>query len=261
MADEMTFWDHLDELRKVVVRVLVLVLAVGIVAFFFKEALFSLLLAPTKSDFVLFRWIGRLASLFHRPPLTLEDCPVSLISTQLTSQFVIHMSAALMTGVVLCTPYIVYQVFRFVSPALYADERLYARQTLVWAFLLFFAGVVLNYLLIFPLSFRFLATYQVSTEVANTFTLQSYMQTLFVLSLLMGLMFELPVLCRLFARLGFLTADFMRKYRRHAIIVILLVAAIITPTGDVFTLSLVSLPILLLYELSIGVVARTEVAS
>jgi sec-independent protein translocase protein TatC len=127
-----------------------------------------------------------------------------------------------------------------------------------WGYLLFMLGVLLNYFLIFPLTFRFLGTYQVSALVENTITLTSYVDTLMMLSLMMGIVFEIPILSWLFAKLGFLTSSFMKKYRRHAIVLILIVAAFITPTSDVFTLMLVSLPMYLLYEISIGVVKRTE---
>jgi sec-independent protein translocase protein TatC len=158
----------------------------------------------------------------------------------------------------LASPYIIYQLFRFVSPALYANERRYVVQMTFWGYLLFMLGVLLNYFLIFPLTFRFLGTYQVSALVENTITLTSYVDTLMMLSLMMGIVFEIPILSWLFARLGFLTSSFMKKYRRHAIVLILIVAAFITPTSDVFTLTLVSLPMYLLYEISISVVKRTE---
>ena len=128
----------------------------------------------------------------------------------------------------------------------------------IWGYLLFMIGVLLNYFLIFPLTFRFLGTYQVSETVVNTITLTSYVDTLMMLSLMMGIVFEIPILSWLFAKLGFLTSSFMKHYRRHAIVIILVIAAIITPTSDVFTLSLVALPMYLLYEISIGVVKGTE---
>jgi sec-independent protein translocase protein TatC len=181
---------------------------------------------------------------------------VELISTRLTSQFMIHASTAFYAGLVVASPYVTYQVFRFISPALYERERGYASRVIILAFLLFFAGILLNYFLIFPLSFRFLATYQVAGEVRNLFTLASYAGTFVTLSLVMGLLFEIPVISWLLARLGLLTAGYMRRYRRHAVVSILIVAAIITPTTDIFTLLLVSLPVYLLYEASISIVRR-----
>ena len=227
-----TFWDHLEELRRVLFKVVGAVMVLMVVAFCFKDELFAVVLAPQQSDFIVYRWLGA------------ESFQVQLINTQLASQFITHMKVACYAGILLASPYIIYQLFRFVSPALYANERRYVVQ--------------LNYFLIFPLTFRFLGTYQVSALVENTITLTSYVDTLMMLSLMMGIVFEIPILSWLFAKLGFLTSSFMKKYRRHAIVLILIVAAFITPTSDVFTLTLVSLPMYLLYEISIGVVKRTE---
>lgn len=242
----LTFWDHLEELRKVLFRIVGAVVVFMVVAFCFKEELFAVVLAPQHSDFVLYRW------------LEAEAFQVQLINTQLASQFITHMKVACYAGILLASPYIIYQLFRFVSPALYANERKYVLQVTFWGYLLFMMGVLLNYFLIFPLTFRFLGTYQVSEMVQNTITLISYVDTMMMLCLMMGIVFEIPILSWLFAKLGFLTSKFMKNYRRHAIVLILVIAAFITPTSDVFTLSLVSLPMYLLYEISIGVVKRTE---
>ena len=168
------------------------------------------------------------------------------------------MKAAFCVGALLASPYILYQLFRFVSPALYSNERRYALRVVVGGYVMFLVGVAISYFLIFPLTFRFLGTYQVSGEVENLIALPSYISTLLTMSLAMGLVFEIPMLAWLFAKLGFLSAPFMRHYRRHAIVLILVVAAIITPTSDVFTLSLVALPMWLLYEASIFIVKRTN---
>ena len=181
---------------------------------------------------------------------------VQLINTGLAQQFVIHMKTALCVGVLCASPYIMYQLFCFVSPALYTNERKYVRRVLGGGYLMFTLGVVVSYLLIFPLTFRFLGTYQVSGEVSNLITLDSYISTLVTMCLAMGIVFEIPVLSWLFAKLGFISAGFMRKYRKHAFVIILVVAAIITPTSDIFTMSVVALPIWLLYEASILLVKK-----
>lgn len=168
------------------------------------------------------------------------------------------MKTALCVGVLCASPYILYQLFRFVSPALYANEKKYVVRMVGGGYIMFMAGVAISYFLIFPLTFRFLGTYQVSGEVENMIALQSYISTLMTMSLTMGIVFEFPVLSWLFAKLEFLSADFMRKYRKHAVVIILVVAAIITPTSDVFTLSLVALPMWILYEISILIVNRTN---
>lgn len=246
MQGGLTFWDHLEELRRVLFRVVGAVMVLMVVAFCFKDGLFAVVLAPQNPDFVLYRWLG--AKTFQ----------VQLINTQLAAQFITHMKVACYAGILLASPYIIYQLFRFVSPALYVNERKYVMQVTFWGYLLFMMGVLLNYFLIFPLTFRFLGTYQVSGSVVNTITLTSYVDTMMMLNLMMGIVFEIPILSWLFAKLGFLTSAFMKNYRRHAIVLILVIAAFITPTSDVFTLSLVSLPMYLLYEISIGVVKRTE---
>lgn len=242
----MTFWDHLEELRKVLFRVVGAVMVLMVIAFCFKDGLFQVVFAPQNPDFILYRWLNA------------EAFRVQLINTQLASQFITHMKVACYAGIILASPYIIYQLFRFVSPALYANERKYVVKVTFWGYVLFMMGVLLNYFLIFPLTFRFLGTYQVSELVENTITLTSYVDTLMMLSLMMGIVFEIPILCWLFAKLGFLNSAFMKHYRRHAIVLILVIAAFITPTSDVFTLSLVALPMYLLYEISIGVVKNTE---
>ncbi len=167
------------------------------------------------------------------------------------------MKATLCAGILCASPYILYQLFRFVSPALYVNERKYVVRVVGGGYAMFALDVAVSYFLIFPLTFRFLGTYQVSGEVENIIALQSYISTLMTMSLAMGLVFEIPILSWLFAKLGLLSDGFMRKYRKHAIVVILVVAAIITPTSDVFTLSLVALPMWLLYEISILIVNKT----
>ena len=182
---------------------------------------------------------------------------MQLINTGLAQQFIIHMKTALCAGVLCASPYILYQLFRFVSPALYANERKYVVRVVGGGYALFVVGVLVSYFLIFPLTFRFLGTYQVSGEVANLITLDSYISTLVLMCLSMGIVFEIPIYHAV-VKLGFLSADFMRRYRKHAIVIILVVAAVITPTSDVFTLSLVALPMWLLYEVSILLVDRVK---
>ena len=215
----------------------------AIVAFAMKTEVFSIVLAPTKSDFITYRWF----SLFG----DIADFNLNLINTQLTSQFSVHMQVSIIIGIICVSPYILYSIFAFVSPALYENERKYARLLVVAGYIMFMIGVALCYFLIFPLTIRFLGNYQVSDDVANIITLSSYIDTLTMLTMMLGIVFELPILCMLLGKMGILTADFMKEYRRHAIVIILIVAAIITPTTDVMTLMLVTLPIYLLYEISI----------
>lgn len=237
-----TFWEHLDVLRSVIVRSLLVVGIAAVAAFLLKEPLFRVVLAPSSSQFFVYQWLG------------VEPFSLHLMNTGLAEQFMIHMKTALYVGLLAASPYVLYELFGFVSPALYANERRYSRWIVVSAYLMFMLGTAVNYLLIFPLTVRFLGTYQVSPEVTNMLTIQSYTDTLIGLSLVMGVVFELPVVCGLMGHIGVLSAAMMKEYRRHAIVAILVVAAIITPTTDIFTLIVVALPIYLLYEASIGIV-------
>lgn len=255
---EMTFWDHLDELRKVFFHIATAVIFLACIAFIFKDFLFDIILAPQRSDFILYRFFNQLAVNLAMPSLAAGDFHVDLINTQLTSQFMIHMSVALYAGILLASPYIIYTLFGFISPALHAAERRTCVKILVPAFLLFITGVLLNYYVIFPLSFRFLATYQVSEVVTNMISLSSYISSFTMLSLLLGAAFEIPIIAYLLAKLHLITAAMLKKFRKHSLVGILVVAAIITPTSDVFTLLLVSAPLYLLYEFSIIVVSRTN---
>ncbi|MGM9693758.1 MAG: twin-arginine translocase subunit TatC [Alloprevotella sp.] len=248
-SDGMTFWEHLDELRSALLRTLAVTLATGIVAFCFRDLLFDIVLAPRTSDFITYRWLNQVCDALGTVPP--PHFAVSLINTGLAEQFVIHVKTSLCVGVLCASPYILYELFRFVSPALYANERRVAGLVVGSGYAMFMLGVMVSYLLIFPLTFRFLGTYQVSADVANMVTLQSYMSTLIMMCLTLGLVFEMPVILRLLSQRGFVTSAFLRRYRRHAIVIILIVAAVITPTSDVFTLLLVSLPMWLLYEFSI----------
>lgn len=248
-ADSMTFWEHLDELRAVIIKVLAVTVLAGIAAFCLKEKVFDLVLAPRSSDFLTYRALEWVCARLHVSPP--ESFAVSLVNTGLAEQFMIHIKTAMCVGVLCASPYILYRIFRFISPALYAGEKRYALWIAGSGYVMFMIGVSVSYLVIFPLTFRFLGTYQVTSDVANMITLQSYMSALIMMCLTLGIVFEMPVIIWLLSRMGLITAGFLRTYRRHAIVAILIVAAIITPTSDVFTLTLVSLPMYLLYELSI----------
>lgn len=252
----MTFWEHLDILRASVIKIVLMVVVCAVAAFFFKDELFSVVLAPKDSDFIIYRLFDSLNTVFSSGKA--DDFSVQLINTGLAEQFLIHMKVAMYAGLLVASPYVIYVLFSFISPALYENERKYSSRIIVSGYIMFVLGVLISYFLIFPLTFRFLGTYQVSSDVANMITLQSYIDTLTMMTLLMGILFELPVLCWLLGKLGILSAAFMSRFRRHAIVVILIIAAIITPTSDIFTLLLVAMPVWFLYEISIFVVAATN---
>ena len=243
-SGQATFWEHLDELRWAIIRSLVVVVVFGVVFFCLKDQLFSVVLAPRSSDFITYRLIGA------------DNLDIHLMNTGLTEQFMTHMRVAIYAGLLLGLPYVLYELFRFVSPGLYRGERRAAVWIVCSSYGMFLLGTAVNYFIIFPFTVRFLGTYQVSADVANMLTLQSYIDTLVTMSFVMGIIFELPVVCTILGRMGFINGRLMSRYRRHAIVAILVVAAIITPTTDVFTLMIVSLPIWLLYEFSILLVRR-----
>lgn len=247
MSEQATFWEHLDELRGVIIRSLVVTAVASVICFCLKDWLFDIVLAPRSSDFISYRLLG------------IEDYfELSLMNIGLTEQFMTHMRVAIYAGLLLASPYVLYQLFGFIAPALYRNERQAAIWISVSAYVMFIVGTLVDYLLIFPLTVRFLGTYQVSPDVANMLTLQSYIDTLISMSFVMGAIFELPVVCTILGRLGLLNRMMMTAYRRHSIVAILVVAAIITPTTDAFTLLVVALPVWLLYEVSILLVPKTK---
>ena len=250
-----SFWEHLDVLRTAIMKIVIVAVVFGIAAFFFKEQLFDVVLAPKDDRFITYQLLNRIAAWAGD---SMDSFSIRLINTGLAQQFIIHMKTALCAGVLCTSPYILYQLFRFVSPALYDNERKYATRMVGGGYAMFSLGVLVSYFLIFPLTFRFLGTYQVSGDVDNLISLDSYISTLVMMCLAMGVVFEIPILSWLFAKLGFLSAEFMRKYRKHAIVIILAVSAIITPTSDVFTLSLVAFPMWILYEVSIWIVKNSK---
>ena len=245
-TENKSFWEHLEDLRGSLIRILAAMFIFSIMAFCFKDLLFKIVLAPKDSSFFMYKLFGG------------GDFSIQLMNIGLTEQFMIHLKTAFAFGILMASPYIIKVLFDFVRPALYEKERKHSVSIVFAAYLMFLVGVAANYLFIFPLTVRFLGTYQVSDQVNNMLTLQSYMDTLLMMSIVFGVIFEIPVVSWLLARFGLLKAEWMTRYRRHAIVAILILSAIITPTGDAFTLMIVSLPIWLLYELSVLVVKRVQ---
>lgn len=248
MTDELqqtaTFWEHLDELRSCIIRSLAVVAVAAIAAFCLKDELFAIVLAPHTGDFVTYRLMG------------IEPFIIQLMNIGLAEQFMTHMRVALYTGLLVASPYVLYQLFGFIAPGLYQQERKAAVWITASAYVMFILGTLIDYFIIFPLTVRFLGTYQVSADVANMLTLQSYIDTLIGMSFIMGIVFELPVVCAILGRLGIINRGLMKRFRRHAIVAILIASAIITPTTDAFTLFIVALPIWMLYEVSILLVRK-----
>lgn len=250
--DLLTFGGHLEVLRRMLFRIIAVAGVIAVVVFCFKDRTFGLLLAPSEWDFVTYRWIEHAVHLlgldFH-----FEEYHIELIATDLSSQFMTHITTAVYLGLLGASPYILYELFRFISPALYENERRYSVQVAGTIYALFIIGVLMSYFVLFPISFRFLGTYSVADRVHSTITLDSYISTFTSLTLIMGVVFQLPVIAFFLGKMGIVTSDMLAQYRKHAFIIIMLVAAIITPP-DIMTLVLVALPLYLLYELSIRVV-------
>ncbi len=249
---ETSFWDHLEVLRWMLVRVVAVWAAVLIVGFAFIPWLFDhVVMAPASNDFFLYHWLATLSGNFVPVPSDLtEPFHVSVINLRLASQFFLQCELSFWLAMLVTFPYIVFEIWRFVCPALYTNEKKGVRFTFVLGTLLFYAGCVVGYGLVFPLTLRFLYTYQLSPAISNQLSLDSYMDNFLMLTFMMGIIFELPVLSWLLSKLGFLHRSFFNRYRRHAIVVLLVVAAFITPSSDPFTLFAVFLPIYILWELS-----------
>lgn len=255
MADNdnyMTFSGHLEVLRKMFIRIFFTVVITTLLVFVFKDVTFDIILAPSDSDFWTYK---ALEQIIHKIGINFYFSPysVDLITTELSSQFMTHLSTSLYLGVLMISPYILYEIFRFVTPALYEDEKKLSSIIFVSMYFMFLLGVIINYYVIFPFSFRFLGTYQVSPKVHSTITLDSYMDTYLVLSLVMGLIFQLPIVSYLMAKYKLVSYSILSEYRKHTFIIILLVAAIITPP-DLMTLFLVTIPLYCLFEISLWIV-------
>lgn len=253
----LTFGGHLEVFRRMLFRIFAVVGIIAAVVFCFKDATWRLLLAPSEWDFVTYRWIEQVMQAIGITGFRFEEYHVELIATNLSSQFMTHITTALYLGLLGASPYIVYELFRFVSPALYENERKYSVQFVVTVYLLFVAGVLMSYYVLFPVSFRFLGTYSVAEQVHSTITLDSYVSTFTTLTLVMGAVFQLPVVAFALSKLGLVTAELLSRYRKHSLLLIMLLAAIITPP-DLMTLVLVTIPLYLLYEISIRVAKWAE---
>ncbi len=259
-SEEKTFWGHLEDLRKVLFRMAATVFVLFLVLFYFMPYLFdNVIMAPCNGDFPLYRAFARITAQFPAlPQFDTEGYHVDLINTRLASQFFTHISASFWASLVLGFPILIYLLWGFVRPALYPGERRGAEIAFFGGTVLFYVGVAVGYFLVFPITLRFLYQYQLSGNITNMLTLDSYMDNFMMLNLVMGLVFELPLLAWVLSLLGILRRSFFRRFRRHAVVVLLIVAALITPTGDPITLLIVFLPLYLLYEGSALIVKRDE---
>jgi len=238
-VNEMTFWDHLEDLRKSIFRMAASLVGVTVILFFFKDFLFDdVILAPTDKNFYLYRMLGL-------------DFSLSLVNIEVSAQFMIHMKVTFICAVILTFPYLVYELWRFVAPALYEREKRAVRGAFTFAGVLFYTGLAVGYLVILPLMINFFAGYQVSPDVPNTFSLSSYISLFMSTVMTFGIVFEFPTVIAILSALGIVTKEGLRTYRRHAVCAVVILAALITPSGDPFSLLICTVPLYLLYEFSV----------
>ena len=252
---EMSFLQHLEALRWHVVRSAAVVMSLALGFFFFKEFLFDgVLLAPKNPDFLTYRLLCRFAEKYHLgEDLCVTESVFTLISTDLSAQFTTHMWVAFIAGLVVGFPYVAWELWLFVKPALRPQEKSVATGLVFYTSFLFLTGILFGYYVITPMSVNFLGSYQVSAEVKNTITLDSFISTVTTMTLLTGIVFELPVVIYFLSKIGLVTPKFLKNYRKHSMVIILIIAAVITPSPDVTSQILVAIPLFLLYEISIWV--------
>ena len=254
----MSFLDHLEALRWHLLRSVTAVLIFTVVAFIAKDFVFGvLILGPSKVDFLTYRVLCDLGNYFGIPALCINDLPFTIQSRQMTGQFSMHMTSSMVVGLIAAFPYLFYEVWRFISPGLYAKERNAARGAVFFVSFLFLSGALFGYYVLTPMSINFLANYQLDPSIANEFDITSYVSTLSMLVLASAIMFQLPVVVYFLSMSGLVTSKMLKSYRRHSIVVILIVSAIITPP-DVVSQLLIAMPILVLYEVGILIAKRLE---
>lgn len=254
---EMSFFEHLEVLRWHLVRSAIAVGVFLIIAFAFYDFIFdSIIMGPKHTDFWTYRMMCKIGEAFNIDGFCVKEIPGTIINTQMAGQFIMQINSSLLIAVMLGVPYMLYEVWLFIKPALTEVERKSASGFVFYATLLFLLGVCFGYFIVTPLSINFLSNYSISDSISNTITIQSYLSFVSTLSLGCGIVFELPILVYILSKIGILTPQFMRSTRRYAVVVILLIAAIITPTPDVFTMLVVSFPMFMLYEFSILISAR-----
>lgn len=255
--NEMTFWDHLDALRGAIIRSVIAIFVVSITAFIFKQILFDqIILAPKNNDFITYRILCKLGKMLSIDSFCFDTTSIKLINIDLAGQFISHMMISIIAGLIVASPYIVWELWRFIKPGLTENERKNTRGAVLIISMLFLTGVLFSYFLVVPLMINFLGNYQVSPSVVNQIALTSYTGSVTTMTLIMGLIFEFPILVIFLTKIGILTPSLLKKYRKHTIIVILIIAGLITPSPDIFSQLIVAVPLYMLYEISLSVSSR-----
>ncbi len=254
----MTFLDHLEELRWHLIRSLIAILTFAVVAFVAKGFFFGkLILGPSRTDFLTYQWLCQLSELLNSQALCIDELPFIIQSRQMTGQFAMHITSSFVIGIVCAFPYVFWEIWRFIKPGLYPKERKAARGATFYVSFLFTTGVLFGYFVVVPISVNFLANYQIDPTILNEFDIVSYVTTVTTLVLACGILFQLPIVTYFGARAGLITANMMRSYRRHAIVVILILGAMLTPP-DPFSQILIALPLVGLYQVGIYIAWRVE---
>jgi len=258
---EMSFWDHLEVFRWTIFRIAIALFVLMVACFISMPYIFdSFVLGPTTSDFFVYKFIAGLGSGGDGKlmPNFGADFNVDVININVATQFLTHITTSFWFSLVLVFPYLIFELWKFIKPALYENERGGVRMAFTFGSVLFFIGCAVGYCVVFPLTFRFLTSYELGEAITNQISLNSYMTNFLTMIFIMGLVFEMPMLAWILSKLGILRKNFLKQYRRHAVVILLVLAAVITPSGDPFTLSIVFIPLYLLYELSILVVKKDE---
>ncbi len=256
---EMSFLDHLEELRWHIIRVLLSIMLIGLVAFFMKSFVMeTVILGPKNEDFVTYtqlckfsHWVGLEDRACIKPPV------FNVEFRKLTDPFFLHLKVSLFVGLILGFPYLLWELWRFISPGLYDEERKQARGVVLFGSILFLMGASFGYFVLCPFAINFFASYDLAEEIAKDFNIESYIQTVTSLVLAAGILFELPTVIYLLAKMGLIYPSTLRSYRKHAFVVVLVISAVITP-ADPFSQILVSIPVYILYEFSILLAERVE---
>lgn len=257
-AEEKSFLDHLEELRWHLLRSVSAIFVFAIAAFASNKVVFGIvLLGPSRVDFLTYQWLCDLSQMLDSPLLCIDKLPFEIQNRTMTGQFSVHIMSSLAIGFVAAFPYAFWEVWRFIKPGLYQNEQQVSRGATFGVTVLFLAGIFFGYFIVTPLSVNFLSNYQVDPSIINEIDLTSYINTVVMITLACGIMFQLPMVVYFLSKVGLVTPVFMRTYRRHAIVIIMLVGAIITPP-DVFSQILVAIPVFILYEVSIGISGRVQ---
>jgi sec-independent protein translocase protein TatC len=254
--NEMSFLEHLEVLRWHIIRSLLAIIVVAIIAFIFKDIVFNkIILAPKLPEFVTNRLLCDFGRSINILTLCINTKPLEVISIKMAGQFSMHIMVSLIAGLVVSFPYVFWEFWRFIVPALYSKEKKHARGAVFYSSLLFLLGVLFGYFIIVPLSVNFLGSYSVSEQVTNQINLISYVSTVASVVLAAGIVFELPILVYFLSKAGLITPGFLKKYRKHSLVLILALSAIITPP-DIFSQIMVAFPLVILYEIGIGISRR-----